>query len=365
MASGDTDMMPPLFRMYAEALPFAEARTQAYFGHEGAFFPETMIFWGAYANDNYGWDRAGKPIAHVDNRYIRWYWTSQLELTALMLEYHAHTLDAGFLRDTILPFADAATTFFDKHYPRDDAGKLLLKPAQALETWQDVVNPAPELAGLRYVLEGLIALPEAETTKTQREQWQRLLNEIPPLPMRDVNGARVLSPAQEILEKRANSENPELYAVFPFRLFGVGKPDLELARQTFEQREVKGNRGWNQDATQAALLGLAGVARDYVAERFATHHAGSRFPAFWGPNFDWIPDQDHGCNGVMALQAMLLQTEGKTIRLFPAWPAGWDVDFKLHAPYRTTIEGRLRGGKVESLKVTPPERMADVEVLLP
>ncbi|MFA6240916.1 MAG: DUF5703 domain-containing protein, partial [Candidatus Hydrogenedentales bacterium] len=45
MASGDTDMMPPLFRMYAEALPFAEARTQAYFGHEGAFFPETMVFW--------------------------------------------------------------------------------------------------------------------------------------------------------------------------------------------------------------------------------------------------------------------------------------------------------------------------------
>ena len=30
-----------------------------YFGHEGAYFPETMCFWGTYAIDNYGWDRTG------------------------------------------------------------------------------------------------------------------------------------------------------------------------------------------------------------------------------------------------------------------------------------------------------------------
>jgi alpha-L-fucosidase 2 len=98
-----------------------------------------------------------------------------------------------------------------------------------------------------------------------------------------------------------------LYAVFPFRLFGVGKPELETGRLTFEKRTVKGNNGWRQDDTQAAMLGMTQVAADYIVERAKTKHEESRFPAFWGPNMDWIPDQDHGGNLMMALQTMLMQ----------------------------------------------------------
>ncbi len=43
-AAGDWEMMRPLFRMYLNALPLAKHRTQVYFGHEGAFFPETTTF---------------------------------------------------------------------------------------------------------------------------------------------------------------------------------------------------------------------------------------------------------------------------------------------------------------------------------
>ena len=93
-----------------------------------------------------------------------------------------------------------------------------------------------------------------------------------------------------------------------------------------------------------------------ITVRFARKHAGSRFPAFWGPNYDWIPDQDHGSNGLTPLQAMLLQTNGDKILLLPAWPKGWDVEFKLHAPKSTTVEGVYRRGKIEKLVVTPDER---------
>jgi hypothetical protein len=65
-----------------------------------------------------------------------------------------------------------------------------------------------------------------------------------------------------------------------------------------------------------------------------------------------------------ALQSMLLQSDGKRVFLFPAWPREWDVDFKLHAPYRTVIQGVLRDGRLESLTVIPSSRRADVEVLL-
>ena len=90
--------------------------------------------------------------------------------------------------------------------------------------------------------------------------------------------------------------------------------------------------------------------------------SGRRFPTFWGPGHDWVPDHNWGGSGMIGLQEMLMQTDGRVIRLLPAWPASWDADFKLHAPYQTVVEGRVRGGKVEALQVTPEERCRDVVV---
>ncbi|MCS6950948.1 MAG: DUF5703 domain-containing protein, partial [bacterium] len=67
LPAGDYDLMQPLFRMYRDALPLARERTRRYFGHDGAYFPETITSWGAYANVNYGWNREGKPVSHIDN----------------------------------------------------------------------------------------------------------------------------------------------------------------------------------------------------------------------------------------------------------------------------------------------------------
>jgi hypothetical protein len=61
-------------------------------------------------------------------------------------------------------------------------------------------------------------------------------------------------------------------------------------------------------------------------------------------------------------QSMLLQTDGRQIFLLPAWPKGWDVEFKLHAPQQTIVEGVVRGGKVASLHVTPESRRQDVVI---
>ena len=63
-----------------------------------------------------------------------------------------------------------------------------------------------------------------------------------------------------------------------------------------------------------------------------------------------------------AFQAMLLQTDGQKIFLLPAWPKEWDVDFRLHAPQQTVVEGVYRDGRLASLKVTPESRRADVEM---
>ncbi len=50
------------------------------------------------------------------------------------------------------------------------------------------------------------------------------------------------------------------------------------------------------------------------------------------------------------------------IFLLPAWPADWDVHFKLHAPYRTVVEGEYRDGELVNLSVTPESRRSDVVI---
>jgi hypothetical protein len=66
-----------------------------------------------------------------------------------------------------------------------------------------------------------------------------------------------------------------------------------------------------------------------------------------------------------ALQRMLIQTDGNEILLLPAWPKDLDVDFKLHAPGSTTVEGVYRHGKLQTLKVAPSSRRKDVRVIKP
>jgi len=141
----------------------------------------------------------------------------------------------------------------------------------------------------------------------------------------------------------------------------MGKPDLHVGRETYARRLNKGRGCWWQDAIQAALLGLADDARAYVACNCANKHQHSHFPGFLYHPFDWIPDVDQGGVIMIALQRMLLQWDGDRILLLPAWPKDWNVRFKLHAPRQTTVECVYRGGKVESLRVTPQSRRKDVE----
>ena len=339
LASGDFDLMQPFFRMYTDALMLARVRTKVYFKHEGVFFPETMDFWGAYANSNYGWKREGKEPNWVENTYIRHLYTGGLELVAMMHDYWLHTHDADFRDRTFQPMAREVVRFYDQHYLLDDDGVLRLEPAQALETYQKAVNPMPDVAGLHWVL-----------ARLRDEGLAEFRGQLPLLPIADGR----LQPAGQVLEEPKNSENPDLYAVFPFRLIGVGKPSLDLGRKTFFTRRVKDDvGGWRQDGIQAAYLGLTDTAREYVERNFARKHAGSRFPAFWGPNFDWIPDQDHGNANMIALQRMLLQADDGKIYLLPAWPRDWDVDFKLHAPWGVTVRGVWRKGQMKELDVTP------------
>jgi hypothetical protein len=196
---------------------------------------------------------------------------------------------------------------------------------------------------------------------SQRREWKRLLAELPALPVGTRNGKRLLLPyTGEQTAKSHNGENPELYAIYPFRLFGLTRPDLDLAIASFNGRRCKQKGCWVQDPIQAAMLGLAEVAKDYTSFALTRRDPALKFPAFWAHGNDYQPDQDNGGNGENGLQNMLLQSDGRTILLLPAWPKGWDVSFRLHAAFQTTVSCRFEQGAVTSLQVDPPQRRADI-----
>lgn len=361
-ASGDFELMEPLFEMYGgKVLDVAAFRAKRYFGHNGAFIPECIYFWGDVFSESYGWtpcEERGEDKLQQSG-YHKWEWVSGLELVWMMLERYEYTLDEAFLKELVLPTAVQIVTFFAEHYELDEDGRLHMDPAQALETWWDCTNPMPELAGLHAVTARLLSLPPELSTEAQRDLWSALRDVLPELPLREVDGEPMLAPAARYEQKR-NIENPELYAVFPFRLVSFERENAELGQRAFDHRWDRGNFGWRQEELFLAYLGRAEQARENLVGRAKSHHAGSRFPAFWGPNYDWVPDQDHGGVLMRALQAMLLQCEGRQIHVLPAWPADWDVSFKLCAPYRTTVEGEVKGGKLVRLVVVPRSRERDV-----
>lgn len=354
LMAGDFDEMLPLFRMYREMLPTNAALVQQYYHHEGAYCAEVSPFWGGL-----------KDLSkHGQGYYVDHYYTDLLELSMMGLDYYEYTGDEQFARDTLVPIANAIVTFFDRHFPRDSEGRLLLDPDNALETYWKVRNPAPDLAGLHAVLPRLAALPQGIATAPDRAEWQRVQAEVPDLPLGASHGRRVLLPYQgDQTAVARNLENPELYAVYPFRLYGLGKPDLGLARDTFALRTTRSTGCWFQDPIQAAMLGLTGLAQKDVVLNFTRKDPHLKFPAFWEGGWDYMPDEDNGGNAENALQQMLLQANGRELILLPAWPRGWNADFKLNAPFRTTLEGRVRSGKLVRLLVTPSERQRDVRIM--
>src|SRR5277367_5974436 len=191
-----------------------------------------------------------------------------------------------------------------------------------------VHDPAPDIAGLRAVLPRMLALPDGLVDAARKSSWKRLLGEIPELPVGVKNGKKLLLPySGPQTAKPKNGENPELYAIYPFRIFGISRPDLDLALRSFIGRRCTQKGCWVQDPIQAAMIGLGDVAKDYVAFALTRRDPSLKFPACWAHGNDYQPDQDNGGNGEHGLQSMLLQSDGRKILLLPAWPKGWDVTF--------------------------------------
>jgi len=373
LKSGDFDLMPAQFKFYQRLLSNAEWRSKFYWGHSGASFTEQIENFGLPNPAEYNWKRPKDFDKGLEyNAWLEYEWDTVLEFCMMILETERYNKSDI---QTYIPLIESCLRFFDEHYQYqarqrgskvlDDAGHLVLYPGSSAETYKMAYNSASTIAALQQVTKGLLALPKGYIHADSRAYFQGFLTRIPPLPQREVAGKKMLAPAQ-LWARINNAESPQLYPVYPWGIYGIGKADIDIALNTYtydpDVLKFKSHVGWKQHNIFAARLGLTDEAKQLTLSKLK--NAERRFPTFWGPGFDWVPDHNWGGSGMIGLQEMLLQVTDDKIYLFPAWPKDWNVDFKLHAPGQTTVEGRLKDGKLLELKVFPKEREAAIVNLL-
>ncbi|MFT3948259.1 MAG: DUF5703 domain-containing protein [Agriterribacter sp.] len=348
LASGDTDLLRPFINFYLDLLPVAKKMTQKFYKHPGARFVETVHFWGAWRGGDIGWSRTNLQPGIATNPYIKDLIIAGLEMSHFLLDYYDYTGDDEMLQKKTIPFIREVLLFYDNQYHHDAEGKLLITPAQSLETYINGVNPPPDIAGL-MVVSARVAGYTKDTALLAL--CARLQKEMPALPHSMKDGKRILLPIQSY-KNIINIESPELYPVFPFRIYGAGKKDIDIAINTFNEKP-RIYKGWQQTGIEAALLGLTDSAAKIMKTNGLAYDKRFRFPGFWGPNYDYTPDQCHGGNYLNTIQTMLLQAEGNNVYLLPAWPKQWNVKFKLHIPGNRQIEAEWKDGKMVAVRKYP------------
>jgi hypothetical protein len=367
--AGDTDLIEPsnaLYRMHAAS---AAARAKG-LGADGVVYPEPINIWGLC-----WWPSATGQCKAVHLQYA---FAMMLENAWMALNAHT-TLGKDIKPD--IEWIKGTVRFYDSFYRKETQrlthnelgpdGKLSIYPANSIELLVGAKNPIEVVAGLRRVSDALTKLPPDLVSPQEKAYFSNLLSVLPELPKGATNGVPILLPAKSYQKYYNKWELPELYAAWPYRIHSVTRPGTAaIAQATWDNlprdraEKVTRDYSWMPVVANMAALGNTKEAARRVIDKLSNTAAPqARFPAFFGPGHDWLPDHNWGGSGMVGLQEMLLAADpygdGK-IYLLPAWPKDWNVDFKLHAPQQTIVEASVKDGKVVSLNVTPESRRKDL-----
>jgi len=347
LKSGDAELLKPQLDTYLRMLPTAKLWAQHFWGHGGACFPEQIENSGLPNPAEYGKPKPGQDRGVGRNAWLEYEWDTALEFCMMALQAREYAPETSW--DKYEPLIAECLKFFDEHYQYeankrgaktfDANGKLVIYPGSGCETYKMAYNPSCTIAALKAVL----------------EKWGKdsaMLSRIPEIPTRVIGGGTCIAPAI-VWERIQNVETPQLYPVFPWRIYGLGRPGLQTALNTYEKDthalEMRSSKGWKQDNIWAACLGLTDEARRLNLEKLGS--GPYRFPAFWDPGFDWAPDHNRGGAGMIGIQEMLLQETPKgELLLFPAWPKEWNAKFRLHATGGRIVEAEINNGKISLTK---------------
>jgi hypothetical protein len=370
LANGDADLLSPSVRFYRDRSPAAFSRAKRQ-GAEGAVYVEPLDIWGLCSGDV-----GPRPDGLTGAEHLTYHFSMGLEHAWMTLQAH-DALGIDISRD--MPWILGIVHFYDSFYRKEtkartgkelgEDGKLVIYPGNGLEYAGDATNPVDAVCGLHALTEGLLRY--SKLSATDRSRIEGIQKTLPPVPLGKRQGHLTVLPAKTYNKSHNAWEPIEHYAAWPYRRVGITRPDtIQILRDTWDTipearaRLCKQDYSWMANVTNMATMAAPIQAKERAIYKMSNTAAPqARFPAFFGPGHDWLPDFNWGGAGMTGIQEMLLAPEpgpqGK-LHLFGGWPAEWDVNFKLHAPGKTIVEASLKGGKLVSLKVTPSSREKDI-----
>lgn len=348
--AGHVDLTEPFFELYGRAAKVARESGRG-MGVDGYYIPE----WVPIAPVAQG-KREIKP----PGGYTAYIFTVAAEVALQSMWRYEFTGDEKWLREYAYPLLKGALNFYLSYAKKGADGQYHIESADAQESYWLVKDPAQDLAALRWGLPLAIRLGEKLKVDAElRPRWRDLLDNLAPFPV-DPEKNMIREADLKPTDERHNSENVANYAIYPFGVFGIGKPDWQLAKNTFDNRPVQGmGNGWEPAAVVAARLGLGEEASKLLLAHMQTNMRGSA--AMWYSPTTTVypggqPDSpycDTSGTDAQTLQEMLLQSHDGVIRLAPAWPERWQAQYRLHARGGFVVtadveQGQLRYALIES-----------------
>lgn len=352
LQTGDWDALQCQLDFYSRIISTGEIRSHHYWNHGGTCFTEQMENYGLPNPAEYG--RKNPDPGVENNRWLEYEWDTQLEFADMYcnmpLDYSplGKKKAAQSARRMIM----ASLQFFDEHYKEKDAkGHKIFYPGSACESYKITRNASSTIAGLtRLTLDALKNSKALGLTNEDIAWLKRFKGELPPIPTYQQKGTTCVAPAEEWVRIQ-NIETPQLYAVWPWRMVSQ-----QIGYNTYWNDSIaikhRSYVGWKQDNIWAAMIGDSQEAWNLTMKKLCvdevTENSGKyRFPAFWGPGFDWMPDFNWGGSAMIGLHAMLMQeSDDGSIQILPAWPKDEDVHFRLWASGHRMVEVLYQEGKI-------------------
>ena len=365
------ELFKPLIDLYWRNLPAARKLAKDLFNAPGACYHETM---GRTGNG----DKA-------NNTYTCLYHTTGTEIAHQFYQYYLYTRDEAFLTEKAYPLMKEVIAFHLSFLAREADGLYHVYPSNARETYWWIKDSITDLAALRATLPILIRQSERfGRDADQRAHWAEVLAHLASYPADEAKNVFLpgsfldtfpptmytrpeqLYPKDKsrTLKAQSNSfnfENVDCDPIWPWGLMGLDSPaaDYERARETFFKRRFKewsyGN-AWDPSALMAARLGLGDemvkCLSQYVrnVQEFPCGLPGTpgNAPKTWGGQIGDSPGLDAAGVLAMAVAEMQLQSYGGVIRVFPAWPKGWQSQFNLVAEGGFLVSSQIGKMKLPS-----------------
>ncbi len=328
----------------------------------GLWIPETVLPWGhaedwvlkddgrGAAGDHFKrWSPATTPHGKFElyNPYVGFLFTAGLEVCHHYLTWWRFSGDENFAAHEAYPMLRGVCEFVAGLLRKGPDARYHLDPANALETWWLVRDPADTLDGIRAIFPEFIRMAERYgRDEPLRVRCTEILAALPDPPrgLWAEDGkidlavdAYAPAAAKGVVPNRCNAENPALYRVYPFGLSGIGTADYDRARRTFDHRICSLGNGWSMDPIWAARLGLGDEAVALLTEHARRYHR-FRYGGWTSNDSQVFPNRlsstpflDAAGLSAFALQECLLQSHNGLIRVIPAIAKDWSGKFMLRA----------------------------------